>query len=109
MVRHLATLTLPPDVHGFTDDWPLWDPSPSGPTKGRTPEGFKKELKFVIDLWDAIDRKIPIFLTFLELEACATNENPINAAHKRCLEYQSDQAAGDVLAITSRYLFPDKK
>ncbi len=110
LARYIASLSdSAPAPIGFMDDWPLWDPSPKGPTKGRTAEGFENELKFVSDLRDVISAnqssKVPVFLVFQEPEACATNENSINQKHRRCVEYQNDPAASRLRAIAEKYLF----
>lgn len=68
---------------GFTDDWPLWVPQEvqicPGPTCGHDVDGYDLELSYVFELWDGINRSIPIFIGFVhanpQTEATGTNPN----------------------------------
>lgn len=81
MVQYLGTLNLSSGFKiGFFDDWPLLVPRQRsekcpGPTCGRNIDGFDKELKYVVQTWDSIQRKYPILVIFQRPEAVLTNEN----------------------------------
>ncbi len=76
LVAHLATLSPPAGFSiGFGDDWPLYSLNPGLATAGRDINGFEKELKDAIAIWDGIGRKYPLFFVFREPEANATNKN----------------------------------